>query len=283
MSAVDLGAVHLSEDRPTWLHAFPLGRYVHPIHGELLFTSERLERIADGVNGGVRGITPALDFDHREDRAKGGKAAGWITAAEVRPDGLWIAVEWTDEARAEVRAGAWRYLSPEFGDWTDPRTEVHHRDVLLGAALTNRPFLRDLAPVAACEPEPAIWSDPLVRSAGITLADVLAGGAATPILTGSSESLAAPPDAQAAFVRLAEQVGSYAVAAREHPDVWAAYRAAADHNGSTDDPNEEVVRLVEQKMTDYGVSRADASFWVMDERPDLLRRVRGLQGWEVPR
>jgi phage I-like protein len=215
MTAIDLGGVRLAEDRPTWLHAFPLGRYLHPVHGELTFTRDRLERIAEGVNGGVRGITPALDFDHRQDRAKGGKAAGWVEAAEVRPDGLWIAVRLTAEALAEVRAGAWRYLSPEFGDWTDPRTGVRHEDVLMGAALTNRPFLRDLAPVAACEPA-AIWSAPLVRSAGITLADALAGmrGDAVPS-TRAAE--AAEVDAQAPFVRLAEQVGSYAVAAREHP------------------------------------------------------------------
>jgi Mu-like prophage I protein len=226
MTAIDLGTVGLAEDRPTWLHAFPLGRYVHPVHGELVFTRERLERLAEGVNRGVRGITPALDFDHREDRAKGGKAAGWITAAEVRADGLWIAVEWTEEALGEVRAGAWRYLSPEFGDWTDPRTGVRHRDVLLGAALTNRPFLRDLAPVAACEV--AIWSDPLVRSAGITMADVLAAGAGGPP---AAAPTSATVDPQAAFVALAEQVGSYKVAAREHPEAWAAYRAAADLNG----------------------------------------------------
>jgi hypothetical protein len=194
MTTIDLGGARLSEDRPTWLHAFPLGRYVHPVHGELHFTQERLERMADGVNRGVRGIAPALDYDHREDRAKGGKAAGWITAAEVRADGLWIAVEWTAEALAEVRGGAWRYLSPEFGDWIDPRTGVRHTDVLLGAALTNRPFLRDLAPVAACEP--------------------------------ASRPTAVEVDPQAAFVRLAEQAGSYRVAAREHPEAWAAARAS---------------------------------------------------------
>lgn len=244
MTAIDLGGVRLSENRPTWVHAFPLGRYVHPTHGELVFTLERLERLAEGVNRGVRGITPALDYDHREDRARGGMAAGWIEAAEVRPDGLWLAVRFTDEARAEVRAGAWRYLSPEFSDWTDPRTGVRQRDVLLGAALTNRPFLRDLAPVAACEP------------------------AAGP----------AEVDPQAVFVRLAEQLGSYKVAAREHPEVWAAAVTAADLNGPTDDdPGEEVARLVEQKMTDHGVTLSEATYWVMDERPDLWHRSRGVR------
>jgi hypothetical protein len=181
------------------------------------------------VNGGVRGITPALDYDHREDRAKGGKAAGWVEAAEVRPDGLWIAVAFTAEALAEVRGGAWRYISPEFvTEWTHPRTGVRHTDVLLGAALTNRPFLRDLAPVAACEP--AIWSDPLVRAAGITLADVLAGSAGTAPSAATADG-PAEVDPQARFVALAEQLGSYSLAAREHPEVWAAAVTAADLNG----------------------------------------------------
>ncbi len=224
-NAIDLGAVQLAEDRPTWLHAFPLGRYVHPAHGELTFTRERLERIADGVNRGVRGISPALDFDHREDRAKGGKAAGWIEAAEVRADGLWIAVRLTAEALAEVRAGAWRYLSPEFGDWTDPRTGTRHRDVLVGAALTNRPFLRDLAPVAACEP--TTWAEALTRSAGITLHDVVAPSADPQ----SQRANGATDDPQAQFVALAERLGSYKLAARDHPDLWAAAVLAADLNG----------------------------------------------------
>jgi hypothetical protein len=244
-TAIDLGGVRLAEDRPTWLHAFPVGTYQHPVHGELHFTRQRLEAIADGVNRGVRGIIPALDFDHREDRAKGGKAAGWIEAAEVRADGLWIAVEWTAEALAEVRAGHWRYLSPEFGTWIDPWTGVRHSDVLLGAALTNRPFLRDLAPVAACEP--ASWP------------------AAT----------AAEVDPQAEFVRLAEQADSYQVAAREHPEVWAAARAAADLNGSNnDDPGVEVDRLVEQAMAEHGLTLSEATYMVMYQRPDLWERSR---------
>jgi phage I-like protein len=234
MSAIDLGGVRLSEDdRPTWVHAFPLGEYHHPVHGRLVFTHERLERLAAGVNGRSRGIDLAIDYEHRGDVAKGARAAGWITAAEVRADGLWLAVAFTDEARREVRAGAWRYLSPEYQDtWTHPQTGVRHRDVLLGAALTNRPFLRGLAAVAACEPATvaAVWSDPRVLSAGITLADVLAAD----VLEATSRTVHGDPvdvDPQAAFVALAEQLGSYKVAARQDPAAWAAYRDAADLNG----------------------------------------------------
>jgi len=81
--------------------------------------------------------------------------------------------------------------------------------------------------------EPAVWSSPLVRSAGITLADALAGvraDAATPPDPAAQQ--ATDDDPQARFVRLAERYRSYRVAAREHPDVWAAYRAAADLKGA---------------------------------------------------
>jgi Mu-like prophage I protein len=138
---IELATVRLTEGR-SWLHAFPVGSYHHPEHGLLTFTPGRLERIAEGVNRGVRGVALALDYDHRTDPAKGGRAAGWIDWAEVRSDGLWLSVNFTSEALAEVRRGEWRYLSPEFApSWADPRTGVVHTDVLLGAALTNRPFL----------------------------------------------------------------------------------------------------------------------------------------------
>jgi hypothetical protein len=77
----------------------------------------------------------------------------------------------------------------------------------------------------------AIWSDPLVRGAGVTLADVVTGGRLDS--TPAPAAPADPVDSQAAFVRLAEQVGSYQVAAREHPAAWAAYRDAADLNGAS--------------------------------------------------
>jgi hypothetical protein len=90
-----------------------------------------------------------------------------------------------------------------------------------------------LVATSAPEPqlaEPAIWSAPLVRTAGVTLADAVLG------VRADRDAGPAPPaqaavDPQAAFVALAEQAGSYAVAAREHPEAWAAYRDAADLNG----------------------------------------------------
>jgi hypothetical protein len=79
----------------------------------------------------------------------------------------------------------------------------------------------------------AIWSSPLVQSAGITLADALVGvrADAATLADLPAAQQATDDDPQARFVRLAEELGSYRLAAQQHPEVWAAYRDAADLNG----------------------------------------------------
>jgi hypothetical protein len=41
-----------------------------------VFTRERLERFAENIRRRARGIDLAIDFEHRQDPAKGHKAAG---------------------------------------------------------------------------------------------------------------------------------------------------------------------------------------------------------------
>jgi hypothetical protein len=148
---IDLYGVGLADKDLTWLHAMPVGTKKHPEYGELEFTSERLQRFASNVKNKVRKIDLDIDYEHKQDAAKGNKAAGWIKDAEVRTDGLWLAAEFTETAQKEIKDGEWKYLSPEFNDeWTDADGNKYE-DVLFGAALTNRPFLKDLLPIAASE------------------------------------------------------------------------------------------------------------------------------------
>jgi hypothetical protein len=122
--------------------------YEHPVYGTLEFSLDRLKRFAANVKDKVRGIDPDVDFDHKEHS---GKAAGWIKDAVVKPEGLFVQVDWTTAAADAIRAGEYRYFSPEFDDeWTDQHG-VKHEDVLFGGALTNRPFLKDLLPVNLSE------------------------------------------------------------------------------------------------------------------------------------
>ena len=96
-----------------WIQAMPLGKYMHPMHGVIDITPERVARFADNVNKGVRGQALDIDYDHKQHN---GKAAGWVQKAEARPDGLWILVEWVKDAWDDIKSGAYRYFSPEFVD-----------------------------------------------------------------------------------------------------------------------------------------------------------------------
>lgn len=134
--------------RTSWVHAMERSALKHPLWGMINFTAERLQRFADNVNTKVRGVDIAVDYAHNS----GGEAAGWIKQAEARADGLWIFVEWTKEAAEKIANKAYRYFSPEFVDeWKDPKTQVAHKDVLLGGGLTNRPFQKGLVPVNLSE------------------------------------------------------------------------------------------------------------------------------------
>ena len=134
-----------------WVHALSIGEYTHPKHGTLKFTPDRIRRFVDSVKQKVRGIDPDIDYDHKLDVSKGMSAAGWVRDAEERSDGLWLLVEWTKKAAQAIKDREYRYFSTEFVDeWTSPDGNKF-TDVVLGGGLTNRPFLKDLAPVNLSE------------------------------------------------------------------------------------------------------------------------------------
>lgn len=134
---------------PKWVHALPVGQWRHPIKGLVNHTFERIQRFADNVNNRVRGIDPYVNYDHRE---KGGESAGWVKAAEAREDGLWLLVDWTEAAAKKLKEKEYRYWSTEYMDeWENPHTGEVHQDVLVGGALTNIPYLKNLVPINLSE------------------------------------------------------------------------------------------------------------------------------------
>lgn len=141
---------HDAAANTAWIQAMPLGTYHHPIYGEIKLTEARSKRFADNVNNNVVGTALDIDYDHK---ATTGAAAGWVKQAESRgAAGLHLLVEFTQKAADAIRAGEWRYFSPEFQDkWKHPKTQQEFEDVLRGGGLTNRPFLKDILPVNLSE------------------------------------------------------------------------------------------------------------------------------------
>ncbi len=159
---VDLSSIELSfegeSEDSTWIQAMPLGTWIHPIHGAIVISKDRVKQFADNVNDKVRDRELDIDYDHKKDIARGGEAAGWVKQAKVITTGppgqrgLHILVEWTKTARQEIKDRKFRFFSPEFRDkWKHPGTGVIHKDVLFGGALTNRPFLTNILPINLSE------------------------------------------------------------------------------------------------------------------------------------
>ncbi|MEO7397671.1 MAG: phage protease [Ilumatobacteraceae bacterium] len=147
---VEVSSISLGDQATgTWIQAAPLGKYSHPVYGEINITPERAQRFASNVVNKVREIDLDIDYDHKE---KTTEAAGWVKNAEARSDGLWIFVEWTSRALQLLKDKAYRYFSPELMDeWEHPKTKQKYKDVLAGGGLTNRPFLKDILPINLSE------------------------------------------------------------------------------------------------------------------------------------
>lgn len=121
--------------------ALPWGTWTHPRYGKLVFNQEIGDQIVRNFKARVTGVDLAIDYSHESEK----EAAGWITELNSRPDGLYLTVRWTPDAAHAIRTGKWRYFSAElFGEevWTHPKTGVTHQWVLMGGALTNRPFIK---------------------------------------------------------------------------------------------------------------------------------------------
>lgn len=151
----DLWSLRLSDAAPvtdggdgfhrSWIMLFREGQFPHSEYGEVDLSRKVLDEIKTNFDAGARGIEIALDEEHD---AK--KATGWIEHLQYRPAvggqqpaGLWAEVRWTPYGLQMLKEQIYRYISPEFRrDWTNPITGKRYHNVLVGGALTNRPFLQ---------------------------------------------------------------------------------------------------------------------------------------------
>lgn len=147
---INMDAVQLSEtDNTKWIHALPLGSYKHAVWGDINIDADRSKRFADNVKAKVRGIEPSINYNHDNNDKDG--ASGWVKDAEARSNGLWLLVEFVSDAAQKIREKKFKYFSIEFADeWIDA-VGKKFQDVVLGGALTNRPFMKNLVPINLSE------------------------------------------------------------------------------------------------------------------------------------
>lgn len=171
---IDVAGLTFAEENGverSWVHALPVGAFKHPVYGTIEITPDRVKTFQDNVKTKVRGIDPSINYNHDNKDV----AAGWVKDAEARVDGLWLFVEWVKTAAQKIKDKEWRYFSSEFEDeWEDTQGKKH-KDVILGGALTNRPFMKNLVPINLSEETYNLAFD-LVAAATGADPDSLKGG-----------------------------------------------------------------------------------------------------------
>lgn len=145
-ASVHLPSFDTDSSPPEWVHLIPAGTFFGR-DGRGPYTLDAEAIIAAFAR---HGADLPVDFEHQSLTAheKSGPipAAGWITALEARPTGLWARVQWTEQAAQMLAQRQYRYLSPVFR--VDPATG--NVIELIGAGLTHMPNLH-LAAAASRE------------------------------------------------------------------------------------------------------------------------------------
>ncbi len=133
------------------VQVLPYGTWDHPQYGEITIDEEALEEFQRNFEVGVRNDIPIT-----EGHSVGGEekpAVGWFKdLINKGRQGLWAVVEWTERGKELLKQNAYKYFSPEFYSiYEDPETRDEFSNVLVGGALTNRPYFKGLKPVAFSE------------------------------------------------------------------------------------------------------------------------------------
>jgi phage I-like protein len=90
-----------------------------------------------------RELDMVVDYEHQTHFGETAPAAGWIKDLEVREDGIWARVQWTDRAKEYIKNKEYRYLSPTTWIEKSSGRVLAISDV----ALTNTPRINGYKPL----------------------------------------------------------------------------------------------------------------------------------------
>jgi phage I-like protein len=154
---IAIGAEQINQQGMQWIEVLPTCTEARNGPWFQTITRDDLETYAESIRANAGRIP--IDYDH-EGAMKGGstKAAGWFNGqarVEDREDGpvLMAEVQWTPAAADAIRNGEYRFTSAEY-DFAerDKATGLLTKATrIVASTLTNRPFFKQLAALAAIE------------------------------------------------------------------------------------------------------------------------------------
>ncbi len=148
VAGVKVGKDHLTD----WLQITPRAGTVfnHPTYGKVVFSKKMAEQMVGHFQAGIYQEHIPIDAEH-ESKLSG--ATGYYRELRVGNSGeVEARLELTPRGETLLKTKQMRYFSPEFfRKWEDPASGESYENVLVGGALTSRPFFKDksLAPLIA--------------------------------------------------------------------------------------------------------------------------------------
>lgn len=129
-------------DITTDIQVFKAGVFSYWEPGDMVMSREMFAQMILNFQNKVRGVDIAVDYGHNAHE----EAAGWIENLYMGEDqsSLWAKVKWTKEAQEKIADKQYRYISGEFAYEYENEAGVKCGPTLFGAALTNRPFLKEM-------------------------------------------------------------------------------------------------------------------------------------------
>tara|TARA_R110002072_G_scaffold302699_2_gene487438 strand:+ start:4838 stop:5893 length:1056 start_codon:yes stop_codon:yes gene_type:complete len=123
-----------------WVQLLPLGTFTG-YDGRGPYINDEPEKVIEITSSHSIGRDLPVDYDHQSEFSKNNgmpaPAAGWFKKLEVRADGIYAQVEWTDKALAAIQLKEFRYISPVY--LHDPLGNIKRIE---SAGLTNKPNLQ---------------------------------------------------------------------------------------------------------------------------------------------
>jgi phage I-like protein len=167
----ELAALAEGEELPTTrIPVAKLGSYRDRRYGAFSITAQDFASWKRNLEGPLGGRAP-IDFDHAPEKGQGTKAAGWITGLELDGKHVMGTVQWSRAGVEAIKGREYAYISPTFTrSWRDEEGRDHGR-TLIGAGLTNRPFLKKDMPAISLSEDlelTARESQPLRDSPAVT-------------------------------------------------------------------------------------------------------------------
>jgi hypothetical protein len=199
-----------------------LGRWQHPQYGDVEFTDQDFSQMIRNFEENVSGFEPPLFYGHPLEAEAPGSApaVGFLTSLYTIEDVLYGEFDVKAEAYTEVQNESYRYSSAEV-----VRSAVSKESgepigtLLVGCALTNRPFLTRMPKVKALTEMFSSWTDththfliPLLQTGDFnqSMTDSTARNSSpTPAPQNATATPQLPTEVQSLakqFIMLAEQV-----------------------------------------------------------------------------